>query len=94
MMYVGVIIALALIRWEQKELHPKTFLVEVIFLSIFIFLLRLIGTYITDKLDILPPDFLSESLQLWIGGIIFFSAVCYLSFRGWRKKGSRSSSEK
>lgn len=47
MMYVGVILTLALIRWEQKELHHKTFLVEVVFVCIFIFLFKLILSFIT-----------------------------------------------
>ncbi|MFS0821887.1 hypothetical protein [Bacillus sp. 1P02SD] len=89
MMYFGVILTLALIRWEQKELHFKTFLVEVVILCIFIFLFKLIGTYLTSKLNFMPVDFLPEGLQVWIGSILIFSFVCYLSFRGWRKKGAK-----
>ncbi|MEH7236721.1 hypothetical protein [Bacillus sp. JJ1562] len=93
MMYLGVVLALALFRWEKKELHLKTFLIEVIVVCFFIFLFQLIGTYITSKLGFMPVDFLPEGLEIWIGSILILSFACYLSFRGWRKKGASNSDE-
>ncbi|MEH7381029.1 hypothetical protein V7138_11170 [Bacillus sp. JJ1533] len=51
MMYVGVILALALIRWDQKKLHVKTFLIEAIFVCLFVFIWQFIKTFITNKLN-------------------------------------------
>lgn len=92
-MYIGVILALGLIRWEQKKLDLKSFLIEVVLMCIFISIFQLVGTFIVNKLDIKPVDFLPEALEVWVGGIIIFAFACYLSFRGWRKKGAINSGE-
>ncbi|MEH7385273.1 hypothetical protein V7147_07685 [Bacillus sp. JJ1521] len=92
-MYIGVILAIGLIRWEQKRLQLKTFLMEVVFMCIFITIFQLVVIIIKNKLNIRSVDFLPESLEVWVGGIIIFAFACYLSFRGWRKKGASNSDE-
>ncbi|RSL33922.1 hypothetical protein D7Z54_07320 [Salibacterium salarium] len=85
-LYLGAVLAWAVIRWEGKKLHLIPFLKEGLFICITIYILNLIGDFITAffNISLSPFDYLPETLNLWIGGIIFFSVVCYLSVKSWK----------
>ena len=79
-LYIGAIGAYGLIRWQEKKLKPLPFFIESLFICIGIFILSFVGGIITAYFNF----FLPQILYYWIGGIIMFSVVCYLSFKSWK----------
>ncbi|WNB92615.1 hypothetical protein [Bacillus sp. NEB1478] len=95
-MFIGLAVALALLRWVKNELKLRSFLKELIVLSAFVFVFNLISDFIKSKMT-LPFSIrnpFSETIQLWIGVIVFFALTCILAFSGWRNNGKKSADTK
>ncbi|MFA9557786.1 hypothetical protein ACERII_10810, partial [Evansella sp. AB-rgal1] len=84
-LYIAAIGTWALIQRQQKKLKPLPFLLESLFICIAIFIISFVCGAITAYFNLSLP----QSLYYWIGGIIFFSAACYLSFKSWKVSNSK-----
>jgi hypothetical protein len=83
--FIGVTIALGLIRLEKGEIRSKFFLKEVFILWVVVLLMDFIVRYFNKKYSFSVYNYLPVTAEIWIGGIMIFSFACYLSFKVWRK---------
>lgn len=91
MMYFGAVIAMGLIRWEQKKLNLQSFIKDSILVCIILFLIQFIGSYLirTTNISLSPFHLLPENIDVWIGAILILIVVCTLSFKEWYKKSKQ-----
>jgi len=85
-MILVIALVIALTRWEKNVFHIQSFLKELLVFCIFLYITSFIGKVVGSHLDFSfsLSDILSETMQLWIGGSLFFLFACFLAIKVWR----------
>lgn len=82
--YIGVIIALAIIGWEKKKFQLKLFIIESILACFVIFLIGSLWRFLASKYNFQSFDIIPENMEILIGGVLIVGLVCFHSFREWK----------
>ncbi|CAH2714844.1 hypothetical protein BACCIP111895_02020 [Neobacillus rhizosphaerae] len=82
----AIIVFFLLLQWDKgKKRKMKDLVINVIILSVLLFLSNLIGDYLKNNWHVSIPFIkqVPENVKLWFGGTLFFGICCAFSVKGW-----------
>ncbi|WP_312475073.1 hypothetical protein [Neobacillus sp.] len=88
----AIIVFFLLFQWDKgKKIKMKDLVINVIILSVLIFLSNMIGDYLKKNWHVSIPFIkqVPENVKFWLGGALFFCICCAFSVKGWKHQNQQ-----